>query len=281
MTRPTACGPRRIAAGRLAPRVQLRHGHDVLVAGDLEHGVGGRVDDGPAGGHVLVAELLDDARARGRPVAEDPPADRRLERLDDLRREPVRVGRERPLEHHPHHLPVAGGRVLAGAALDQAAVGRLPARRSERQPDDLAQAERGEVGQRHVHALEHVPQRVRALVPVRGGVGQRAGAAAVQHAHEHTASSSLLLPRSVRPLDGAPAGASPGTPRGGARRSRECTTGWSPRWRGRASPARCAGPRPRPADAWRTSAGTCARWPRRACRRARARAGGCSRSPAA
>ena len=41
-------------------------------------------------------------------------SDRRLERLDDLGREPVGIQRERLVEPDPHHLPVPGGGVLAG-----------------------------------------------------------------------------------------------------------------------------------------------------------------------
>ena len=73
-----------------APLVQRRQRHHVLVRRDLEHGVAARVDDGLAGADVLVAELRDDLGARGRDVAQDPPPDRLLERLDDLGREPVR-----------------------------------------------------------------------------------------------------------------------------------------------------------------------------------------------
>ena len=136
---------------------------------------------------------LDDPRARGRPVAEHAAADGRLERLDDLRRKAVRVGRERLLEDDAHHLPVAGGRVLAGAALEQATVGRLGGaappgagrrpRRGRAPPGWAARTPR----------FEDVPQRVRPLVAVGGRVRQLAGAAAVQHAHEDRVMAFLLL----------------------------------------------------------------------------------------
>ena len=153
--------------------------------------------------------------------------------------EAVRIGRERPLEHHAHHLPVAGGGVLAGAALD-AGGRRSPAGAASPSgsPTISPSPRPARLGSGTSTAFEHVPQGVRALVSVGGRVGQRPGAAAVEHAHEHSRHLALLLRRAA-----GRAGASPGTPRAGGRRSRECTAGWSPRWRGRASPARCAGRR--------------------------------------
>jgi hypothetical protein len=86
------------------------------VTGELEDGVGRRVEDRAAGRDVLGAELVDDAGARGRLVAQDATADDGFERLDDLGREAVRIGRERVLEDESHHLPVSGGRVAFGAS---------------------------------------------------------------------------------------------------------------------------------------------------------------------
>ena len=56
--------------------VQLVERDDLLVRGDLEDGVGRRVDDPLARPHVLVAEALDDLGARGRHVAEHAAAGR-------------------------------------------------------------------------------------------------------------------------------------------------------------------------------------------------------------
>ena len=61
-------------------------GIDVLVRGDLEHAVGRRVDDRPAGAHVLGAEPIDDLGARRDDVAERAAADAPLELGDDVRR---------------------------------------------------------------------------------------------------------------------------------------------------------------------------------------------------
>ena len=48
----------RQAVGDVAPLIKLRHSDDAFVRGDLEHAVGRRVDDRPAGPHVLRAELV-------------------------------------------------------------------------------------------------------------------------------------------------------------------------------------------------------------------------------
>ena len=97
-----------------APRVQLLERDDVGMGRDLEDRITARVDDREAGPEVLFAELLDDLRSRRGDVPEHPPADRPLEPLDDLRREPFGVQRERTVEPDAHHLPVPRGRVLAG-----------------------------------------------------------------------------------------------------------------------------------------------------------------------
>ena len=73
--------------GDLADAIQLGHRDDVFVRGDLKHAVGRRVDDRPAGAHVLGAELVDDRRAGRGLVAERAAADAPLELGDHLRRE--------------------------------------------------------------------------------------------------------------------------------------------------------------------------------------------------
>ena len=91
------------------------------MGGDLEHRVGRGVDDRLAGLQVLGAQLLDDLGARGGLVAEHAAADGLGEGVDHLGREAVGVGREGLVEDDPHHLPVAGGGVLAGRPLGHAA----------------------------------------------------------------------------------------------------------------------------------------------------------------
>ena len=74
MTRPTACSPVRMLAGRAAGLVQLLERHRLLVGGDLEDAVGRRVDDPRAGALVLLPQPLDDLGARGGDVADHPAA---------------------------------------------------------------------------------------------------------------------------------------------------------------------------------------------------------------
>ena len=95
MTRPTACLPVRISRADATGVVELLERDRLLVRGDLEHRVGGRVDDPLARLLVLLAELLDHLGPRCRLVAEDAAAGAVHERVDHLVGEAVRVGRER------------------------------------------------------------------------------------------------------------------------------------------------------------------------------------------
>ena len=106
------------------------------------------------------------------------------ERVDHVVREAVRVRRHRLRRDDAHQLPVAGGRVLALRALEQAAGDgrRAGLRRAALERLDVAEAERLEV--RQVEAADgarDVAERVRALVAVFVGVGQLAGADGVEH----------------------------------------------------------------------------------------------------
>ena len=184
MTRPTACGPRRM------PRAISHQLYSSLTGTTSSWQATWNTESADVYTIGLPVRTCSSPSSSMMPV----PDAGRLQRMPRpmaaskgstiSAREALRIGREGPLQDHAHHLPVAGGRVLAGAALEQAAVGRRGARRPERQADDLAQAKRGQIRQGHRHALQHVPQCARALVAVLARVGQLAGAAAVQHAHE-------------------------------------------------------------------------------------------------
>src|SRR5207237_852352 len=94
-------------ARRLANLVEARQGHDLFVRGNLEDGIGGRVDDGLARADVLLAEFLDYLGAGGRVVAEDAGhSGLRDEASDDVGRESVWVNGERAFEYDSGHLPV-------------------------------------------------------------------------------------------------------------------------------------------------------------------------------
>ena len=135
------------AIGRLAHPVQLGHGHDVFMRGNLEDAVGGGVHDGPARGDMRVAEPLDDLGARRDLVAQGLPANLALEPLDHVWRKAVGKRRERPVEHDAGDLPVAGHRVLAGRGFGHPAERRAaaPARRHAPKRTDVAKPERLQV----------------------------------------------------------------------------------------------------------------------------------------
>ena len=188
--------------GGLALAVQLVDRDDVLVGGDLEHAVGRRVDDWPAGAQVLGPQVLDDDRARGDGVAQRGAADPALELGEAVRGEPVGEDGKWPVEHESHQLPMAGHRVLARRPLDHAAEGRArrrlagwdggPARgedagRDRAEVREAAEAKGPERGQFQRHARGDVPQRVAALVAVGRRVGQLADADAVEHDDDRAA----------------------------------------------------------------------------------------------
>ena len=147
ITRPTACLPVRISRAIAAAVVELLERDRLLVRGDLEDRVGGRVDDPLARLLVLLAELLDDLRPARRLVAEHAAGGAVHERVDHVVREAVRVGRERLRRDDPHQLPVADRRVLALRALEQPAGdrGRARLRRAALERLDVAEAERLQV----------------------------------------------------------------------------------------------------------------------------------------
>jgi hypothetical protein len=162
------------APGDAGPLVEALERHHADVRGELEHGIAARVEDGPAGPEVLRAEFLDDVRAAGRAVPQDLAADGALERFDDLRREAVRIRRERLVGHDPGELPVAGRGVLPGRALSEDAL-RRPGKRLRRKAfhvRDQPKAERLEVrGVQATHRRRDVADGVGILVSVLRGVG--------------------------------------------------------------------------------------------------------------
>ena len=198
-------GPRDHAADRVlagqdlardpAALVELLERDRLLVRGDLEDGVGRRVDDPLARLLVLLAELLDDVGAGRGLVAEHAAAGPVHERVDHVVREAVRVGRHRRRRDDAHQLPVAGRRVLALRALEQPPGDRRRPRlrRAALERHHVAEAERLERGQ--VEASDgagDVPERVRPLVPVLGRIGQLSRADGVEHDHARPRHAAIL-----------------------------------------------------------------------------------------
>ena len=89
---------------------------------ELKDGVLGGVQDERARAQMLGAELLDRGDPVAGAIADDLTAHRVLKTGDDVRRKPVRVGRQRLIEHHAHQLPVPRRGVLARSEAVQAAV---------------------------------------------------------------------------------------------------------------------------------------------------------------
>ena len=95
----------------------------LLVRGDLEHGVGRGVADRLQRAQMLLAEFLDDRRARGVAIAENA-GQARLPRsaraVSDSGKAGIGLGKIAPVEidRRSGDLPMARGRVLAARGLD-------------------------------------------------------------------------------------------------------------------------------------------------------------------
>ena len=206
----------RVFAGHRRPHgaaagVQLVRRDHVDVGGDLQHRVHRRVDDEVAGAQVLGAEALDRLDAVRGLVAQHPAAGELAHPVDHVRGKPLRIGGQRRRRHHSHELPVAGGRVLAGAQRTQPPVhDRRGRRRHAAQREDRAQSQPAQDREvQPAHDLGQVPERVGAGVAVGVRVGQRAGAAGVEH-HDHRPAATAT--RAIRHPGAHEAGVVPGAP---------------------------------------------------------------------
>ena len=113
-------------AGDGAHLVDALEPEALFVRGDLEHGVGRGVDDAIAGCDMLIAQLLDNLRARRVAVAEEPRKARAPhEHVRQLCREARGfAGKLALVEFHgdARHLRMSARRVFAGARLAGGAV---------------------------------------------------------------------------------------------------------------------------------------------------------------
>jgi hypothetical protein len=185
-------------ARRFADRVQPGLVEHVDVRRDLEDRVGRRVEDQLAGLEVVAPVVLDHLGAAVGAVAAEAVPRHAFERLHHLGRKAVRVGRQRMVRHHPHQLPVAGGRLLARPERVQAAVDDgLAGGRHTLDRDDGAEAEAAESRQlQSAHPLGEMGKRVRALVTrVVAGVRQGADAAGIHHDHRRTCHCGAIMSR--------------------------------------------------------------------------------------
>ena len=186
--------PTQKRARGFADFIQLPERDDFFVRGHLEDAVGGSVDDGRAGAHVLRAQLFDDFRAGGGLIAQRAAGDAALELVHDFARESMRVERERLVQVDARHFPMAGGGVLAGRGQGAAAErsGRLGGGRQSGQRFDVAEAQAAQVGQAQRALARDVAERVAAGIAVRGGVGHLADADAVKHDPDYPLKHRIL-----------------------------------------------------------------------------------------
>lgn len=182
--------------------IQLGHGHDVLVRGDLEHAVGGGVHDQLAGDIVLVAQLLNDLRAGRGTVANHAQTGFLFKLPDQLLREAVRIGRKGLLQRQPGDFPVSGGGVLSGGFLGhaaEAAHGLLVVN-----AENAAQTQLDQIGNIGMLQIPHMFERVGAHVSVFRRVRRRADSAAIQHNGNRTSDFlHIISAPSKRSMSGA------------------------------------------------------------------------------
>src|SRR5690606_15758836 len=169
--------------GDLAHLVQLLHGYDLLMGGDLENAVGRRVDDGLAGAHVLLAQLIDDGSAGGGLVAQHPASDGGRKGVDYFTGKPVGIDGKRPIEDDAGQFPVTRRRVLARGLLGHAAKapdGRR-IRRHAWQIQYMPKPKPAQVGQVEApHRQRRIAQRIAPFVPKAARVRQLPDADAVE-----------------------------------------------------------------------------------------------------
>ena len=146
---------------------------------NLEHRIGGGVDDGKPGAHVLLTQLIEDDGSRGGLIAQCLPADAPLVFGDHVRRKTVRIGAERILHDQPHHLPMTRGRIFPRAELGHAPERALRRLVGGRLGKRVQESEASEVGKSGMLIAQHVSQGVRSLVAKIRRIRQRADAEGV------------------------------------------------------------------------------------------------------
>ena len=162
--------------GDAAVFIQLLRRDHVLVGGDLEDGIGGGIDDQIPGGHMFVAEDVDDLGAGPGGVGQHAPAGFFPEGREDLFREALGIEGEGLRRDEPRQFPVAGGGILAPGGLRHAPVGGSgPAGLWQAvHAVDPAQTQADEIGDMELRRAGAGPQGAGAGVSE--GVGVRQGA---------------------------------------------------------------------------------------------------------
>ncbi len=173
------------------------------MRGDLKNAVGGGVDNGRAGAHVLRAQFFDNFRAGCRFVSQCAPADAPLELIHNLAREAMRIKRKRLFQMDPRHFPVAGGRIFSRRGQRASAICAGGERRGVEICEglDVGEPEAAQIRQAQAAQARDVAERVTAHVAVIGGVRHGPDSQAVQHDPDHTVEhNSRVSPGTARHL---------------------------------------------------------------------------------
>ena len=181
-------------AGNAAHLVQLLAGENRLVAGNLEHAVGGRVDNRRALRQMLLAQFVQNRRAGRGFVADNLMPDALLKRGDKVRREAVGEGRKRLGERHARNLPVARRRILAlaGFAAHAERTDGVFIRRIMR-AGNLPQPHMRHVRQRRMAGIHRVTNRAGAHIAIIRRVRQFTDTAGIQYRQKNAFHFDPLL----------------------------------------------------------------------------------------
>ena len=174
ITRPIARSPVHLGAHLCADLVELRRRHDVLVGGDLQHGVLARVEDQRPAAQVLGAEVLDRVDAVVGPVADHMRPLALVARCDTISagKPSGKVGSGCRAQATPIRPQWPAIESLPGPRAQPAVQHRLATARDALQRQDAAEAEALQRRQRQsARGLREVAERVRALVAVAAASG--------------------------------------------------------------------------------------------------------------
>jgi hypothetical protein len=104
---------RKILTGNMAVFIQFFQRNNLLMGSNLEHGVGGGIDDQITGLHMLLAEFFDDRCAGPGSVGQNAAAGGFAEGLQHLFREALGIGGQRVGRYNTGDLPVTDGGIFA------------------------------------------------------------------------------------------------------------------------------------------------------------------------
>ena len=103
-------------AGLLAHFVKLVNRNDLFMRGNLEHAVGGSIDNRFAGGEMFRAKRIKNLRPGSRNIPKNLPPGSAGKFRDDLFGKTARIGWKRLFQDQSHHFPMAGRGIFSGGA---------------------------------------------------------------------------------------------------------------------------------------------------------------------